>query len=67
MTRDQIDQLWSQALQQAVKDGEEYTRYHFANLVMEAACKECVEVCDEIALDTRRICLAENTCEVSEK
>jgi len=34
MTREEIDRLWSKALQQAVKDGEEYTRYHFADLLI---------------------------------
>ena len=33
MTREEIDTLWHTALQQAIKDGEEFTRYHFAALV----------------------------------
>ena len=36
MTRDQIDAMWNKALQQAIKDGEQFTRYHFAALVAAA-------------------------------
>ncbi len=36
MTRDEIDTLWQQALHQSVKDGEQFTRYHFAALVAAA-------------------------------
>jgi glutamine synthetase adenylyltransferase len=37
MNRDEIDRLWHKALLQSVKDGETYTRYHFAALVEAAA------------------------------
>ena len=33
MTRDEIDVMWQQALRDSVKDGEMFTRYHFAELV----------------------------------
>lgn len=33
MTRDEVDTMWQQAMQQSIKDGEVYVRYHFANLV----------------------------------
>jgi hypothetical protein len=33
MNREDIDIMWNKALQQAIKDGEEFTRYHFAALV----------------------------------
>ena len=36
MKREEIDTLWHKALQQAIKDGEEFTRYHFAALVAAA-------------------------------
>ena len=36
MTRDKIDILWHQAMNQAVKDGEMFTRHHFAALVAAA-------------------------------
>lgn len=39
MTRDEIDIMWNCALRQAIKDGEQFTRYHFAALVADAATK----------------------------
>lgn len=36
MTRAEIDILWQRAMQQAVKDGEMFTRYHFAKLIADA-------------------------------
>ena len=33
MTPDEIDIMWQQAMQESIKDGEMYTRYHFAKLV----------------------------------
>jgi len=37
MTHEEIDILWQQAMQESIKDGEMYTRYHFAKLVAEKA------------------------------
>ena len=45
MTRDEIDILWQQAMTQAVKDGEMFTRYHFAKLVAAAECEACAQAC----------------------
>ena len=42
MTRDEIDILWHQAMNQAVKDGEMFTRYEFAKLVA-ASEREAIE------------------------
>jgi hypothetical protein len=39
MNREDIDIMWNKALQQAIKDGEEFTRYHFAALVSDAEAK----------------------------
>ena len=36
MTRDEIDTLWNQALQETVKAHEPFTRYRFAALVAAA-------------------------------
>jgi hypothetical protein len=33
MTQDEIDIMWQQAMRESIKDGEIYTRYHFAKLV----------------------------------
>jgi hypothetical protein len=35
MTQDEIDIMWQQAMQESIKDGELFTRYHFAKLVAE--------------------------------
>ena len=43
MTREEIDTLWQQALHDSVVAGEIFTRYHFANLVIE----ECAKIVDE--------------------
>ena len=44
MTRDEIDILWQRAMQQAVKDGEMFTRYHFAKLVAAAEREACATI-----------------------
>ena len=49
MTRNEIDILWHQAMQQAVTDGEMFTRYHFAKLVAAAEREACAKVCIEHA------------------
>jgi hypothetical protein len=46
MTQDEIDTLWQQALQESVRDGEMFTRYHFAQLVAEAEREACAKVCE---------------------
>jgi hypothetical protein len=46
MTRDEIDILWQRAMQQAVEDGEMFTRYHFAAMVADAEREACAQVCD---------------------
>ena len=33
MTNDDIDKLWNQAMRDAIKNGEDFTRHRFANLV----------------------------------
>ena len=43
MTREEIDTLWQQALHDSVVAGETFTRYHFANLIIE----ECAKIVDE--------------------
>lgn len=46
MTRDDLDVLWNRALQESVKAGEHFTRYHFAALVAAAEREECAKVTD---------------------
>lgn len=36
MTRAEIDILWQRAMAQSIKDGEMFTRYHFAKLIADA-------------------------------
>lgn len=43
MQRDEIDVMWQQALRDSVKDGEMFTRYHFAEMVAEKTRKELRE------------------------
>ena len=33
MSKDEIDTMWQKAMQESIKDGEMFTRYHFAKLV----------------------------------
>lgn len=40
MTREEIDTAWSRALGEAVKEGEQYTRYHFAAIIRAQAMEE---------------------------
>jgi len=36
VTKEEIDTMWQQAMQESIKDGEMFTRYRFAKLVAEA-------------------------------
>ena len=58
MTRDQIDALWQQAMHDAIAEGEQMTRYHFASLVAAAereACARTAENWDSDSADPRDI------------
>ena len=41
MTKEEIDTMWQKAMQESIKDGDMFTRYHFAKLVAEKENKEC--------------------------
>ena len=43
MTKDEIDTMWQQAMQESTKDGEMFTRYHFAKLVAEREREACAK------------------------
>ena len=47
MTRNELDTLWQQALIESVRDGELYTRYHFAELVAAAERKTILQILDD--------------------
>ena len=51
MSKDEIDIMWQKAMQESIKEGEMYTRYHFAKMVAEAEREACAKVCDEYADD----------------
>jgi hypothetical protein len=36
VTKEKIDILWQKAMQESIKYGEMFTRYHFAKLIAEA-------------------------------
>ena len=51
MTKEEIDSMWQQAMQESIKYGEMFTRYHFAKLVAAKEREACAKVCDEYADD----------------
>jgi hypothetical protein len=48
MTKEEIDILWQKAMQESIKYGEMFTRYHFAKLVEEAEREACAKLCDYV-------------------
>jgi len=48
MTHEEIDTMWQQAMQESIKDGEVYTRYHFAKLVAEKEREANAKMVDHI-------------------
>jgi len=48
MTQDEIDTMWQQAMKESIKDGEMYTRYHFAKLVAKKEREACANMVDHI-------------------
>jgi hypothetical protein len=48
MTREEIDIMWQQALRDSVRDGEMFTRYHFAKMIAAKEREANVNVCREI-------------------
>jgi len=49
MTRKDLDTLWQKALTESIKDGEQFTRYHFAQLVAAAEREACAQILDRNA------------------
>jgi len=48
MTQDEIDTMWQKAMKESIKDGEMFTRYHFAKLVAQHEREECANMVDHI-------------------
>ena len=46
MTREDIDKMWGQALNESIKNGEDFTRYRFATLVAAAEREACAKLCE---------------------
>lgn len=44
MKQEDIDTLWFKALDESIKQGELYTRYKFAELIV----RECVTICNSV-------------------
>ena len=40
MDKELIDQLWSRALRESIENGEQFTRYRFAQMVFELGVKD---------------------------
>jgi hypothetical protein len=53
MTREDIDTLWQKALQESVKAGEQFTRYHFAALIAAAERQACVKILHDNATKSK--------------
>jgi len=52
MDKELIDQLWSRALRESIENGEQFTRYRFAQLVAEHEREQCAQVCEKFAPKT---------------
>ena len=44
--RAELDALWQRAMAESIKDGEQFTRYHFAALVAAAEREACAKLCE---------------------
>ena len=47
MTREELDTLWGKALHESVVAGEDFIRYHFAELVQKAEREACAALFDD--------------------
>ena len=43
MTKEEIDILWHKAMRLSMEDGDQFTRYRFAELVAEATIKDALD------------------------
>ena len=54
MTKEEIDILWNKAMRLSIEDGDQFTRYRFAELVAAAEREACAKVLDDMADDMAR-------------
>jgi hypothetical protein len=52
MDKELIDQLWNRALRESIENGEQFTRYRFAQLVAAHEREACAQVCEKFAPTT---------------
>jgi hypothetical protein len=50
MTRKDLDTLWQKALTESIRDGEQFTRYHFAQLVAAHEREACAKIIQRAGL-----------------
>jgi len=50
MTQDEIDIMWQKAMKESIKDGQMYTRYHFAKLVAQHEREACAKLAENRCL-----------------
>lgn len=48
MTREELDTLWFQVMRQSIEEGEDFIRYHFADLVAAEKDKEIAALREEL-------------------
>ena len=63
MTKEEIDILWHKAMRLSIKDGDQFTRYRFAELVAESereAKEELLDALQDLLMDTQH---SEHECE----
>ena len=46
MTKEEIDVMWQLALRESVRNGEEFTRYRFSEMVTSKEREACAELCE---------------------
>jgi len=59
MTREEIDIMWQQALQDSVRDGEMFTRYHFAKMIADKQREASAEMIEDMT-DEQWSCLTQS-------
>ena len=50
MIQNEIDTMWQKAMKESIKEGEIYTRYHFAKLVAAAEREACAKLCETLGV-----------------
>lgn len=67
MTKDDIDKMWGQALNESIKNNEEFTRYRFANLVAAHEREACAKVCEDEAWRLKKLAVDTNSSSTNTK